>query len=104
MRFADNVVFVNKIDKYNAKIGEYIPVVTKRKEALVNVTDIGTNTSVVDFGDIKQGGKVIRTIPLFVLPEFTHIEFEGKTYEAVTVRDLPNRRQSIIVQEVIVDG
>ena len=85
--------------KYDPDLGERIDEKPKRTKTLANVTDLGTDRSVKVFGDIRQGAKVIRTMPLFSLPEFDSIEFNGKTYKETTTRE-PAGRHSLIVQEV----
>lgn len=105
MRYLDEITFVKKSSEshYDPNSGEWIEEELFRKTADVNVTDIGTNRSITIFGSIKEGAKVIRTQPLFVIPEFDYIEFEGKTWEVITSR-VPALRNSLIIQEVIIDG
>lgn len=104
MRYNDEITFVklSSDSKYDTDKGEWIEVEPVKTTTIANVTDIGTDRSVTIFGSIKQGAKVIRTQPLFRIPEFDYIEYEGKTWEQVTARN-PVFRNSLIVQEVIVD-
>ncbi|WP_313631364.1 hypothetical protein [Enterococcus devriesei] len=105
MRYPDEITFVKESSEshYDPDLGEWIENEPNRKDALVNVTDLGTERSVKIFGDIRQGAKVIRTMPLFVLPEFDYIEIGEKNYKETTARN-PSGRDSLIVQEVTVDG
>lgn len=101
MRFTDEIIFVKRSSdsKYDPDVGEWVEGKPERTRTEANVTDIGTDRSVTIFGDIRQGAKVIRTMPLFVVPEYDRILYEGKTYKDVTTRT-PALRNSIIVQEV----
>ncbi|MBO0456288.1 hypothetical protein JZO77_05990 [Enterococcus hulanensis] len=105
MRYTNEITFVKESPKshYDPESGEWIKDEPKRSATIANVTDLGTERRVKIFGDIRQGAKVIRTLPLFSLPEFDYIEFESKTYKEITVRN-PSGRNSLIVQEVSVDG
>lgn len=105
MRFLDEVTFEKDGlgSHYDPNLGEWVETVPIRTTANVNVTDVGTDRSMAIFGDIRQGAKVIRTMPLFVVPEYDRILYEGKTYKDVTTRT-PALRNSIIVQEVTSGG
>ncbi|EHG8746810.1 hypothetical protein J6E82_002026 [Enterococcus faecium] len=104
MRFTDEIIFVKRSSdsKYDPDLGEWVEGKPERTRTEANVTDIGTDRSVTVFGSVKEGAKVIRTQPLFSIPEFDYIEFEGKTWQITTARN-PSFRNSLIVQEVIVD-
>lgn len=101
MRYTDEITFVKESSEshYDPESGEWINGEPVQTSALVNVTDLGTERSVKVFGDIRQGAKVIRTMPLFSLPEFDHIEIDGKTFKETTARN-PSGRHNLIVQEV----
>lgn len=101
MRYTDEITFVKESSEshYDPESGEWINGEPVQTSALVNVTDLGTDRSVKVFGDIRQGAKVIRTMPLFSLPEFDHIEIDGKTFKETTARN-PSGRHNLIVQEV----
>lgn len=105
MRYTDEITFVKESSEshYDPDLGEWIENEPNRTDTLVNVTDLGTERSVKIFGDIRQEAKVIRTMPLFCVPEFDSIEFEGKTYKETTKRN-PLSRNSLIVKEVVKDG
>lgn len=101
MRYDTSITFIKNGEgsHYDPNLGEWIedePTVTV---ADANVTDLGTERSVKVFGDVREGAKVIRTMPLFSLPEFDHIEIDGKTFKETTARN-PSGRHSLIVQEV----
>ncbi len=101
MRYTDEITFVkdSRESKYDPDLGEWVDGEAKRTETVANVTDLGTERSVKVFGDIREGAKVIRTMPLFSLPEFDHIEIDGKTFKETTGRN-PSGRHNLIVQEV----
>lgn len=104
MRYDKEVVFVEKSNEsyYDPDLGEYVQGENKETGTSASVTDLGTERSVKIFGDVKQGAKVIRTLPLFVLPKFDYIRYKNKTWQVVTQRE-PQERNSLIVQEVTID-
>lgn len=101
MRPTNEITFVKESSEshYDPESGEWVNGEPKRKPAFLNVTDLGTERSVKLFGDIREGAKVIRAMPLFDLPEFDYIEIDGKTFKETTARN-PSGRHSLIVQEV----
>lgn len=105
MRYTEEITFVKESSNshYDPDLGEWIEDEPERTKTLANVTDMGTDRSVKVFGDIREGAKVIRTMPLFCVPDFDSIEFEGKTYKETTKRN-PLGRNSLIVKEVATDG
>lgn len=104
MRFTDEIIFIKRSSdsKYDPDLVEWIEGEAERTLTNANVTDMGADRSVTVFGSVKEGAKVIRTQPLFSIPEFDYIEFEGKAWQVTTARN-PSFRNSLIVQEVIVD-
>jgi hypothetical protein len=105
MRFLDEITFEKDGpgSHYDPDLSEWIEDESTKTKTLANVTDLGTDRSVAIFGDIRQGAKVIRTAPLFVVPDYDRILYQGKTYKDVTTRT-PALRSSIIVQEVTAGG
>lgn len=101
MRYLDKVDFVKKSteDKYDPDKGEYVEGEPTVISTYANVTDIGTERSVKVFGDIKQGAKVMRTMPLFIVPDYDYISFEGKKWGLTTSRN-PSERNTFILREV----
>lgn len=105
MRYTDEITFVKVSEEshYDPESGEWVEGEPERTSTLGNVTDLGTDRVVTIFGDITEEAKVIRTMPLFCVPVFDFIEFEGKTYKEATKRN-PLGRNSLIVKEVATDG
>ncbi|MDT2674297.1 hypothetical protein [Enterococcus dongliensis] len=101
MRYDTSITFIKDStdSHYDPDLGEWVDGEAKRTGTVANVTDLGTERSVKVFGDVREGAKVIRTMPLFSLPEFDHIEIDGKTFKETTARN-PSGRHSLIVQEV----
>lgn len=104
MRYDTSITFIKDStdSHYDPELGEWVDGEAKRTGTVANVTDLGTERSVKVFGDVREGAKVIRTMPLFSLPEFDHIEIDGKTFKETTARN-PSGRHSLIVQEVAVN-
>lgn len=104
MRYDTSITFIKDStdSHYDPELGEWVDGEAKRTGTVANVTDLGTERSVKVFGDVREGALVIRTMPLFSLPEFDHIEIHGKTFKETTVRN-PSGRHSLIVQEVVTD-
>lgn len=105
MRYDTEITFVKNSSEsyYDPDLGEWIETEPTITETVANVTDLGTDRSVTIFGSIKQGAKVIRTQPLFLIPEWDFIEIDGKSYQLTTARQ-PLDRNSLIVEEVAKDG
>lgn len=101
MRYLDKVDFVKKSadEGYDPVKGEYVEGEPTIITTYANVTDIGTERSVKVFGDIKQGAKVMRTMPLFVIPDYDYLSFGGKKWRLTTSRN-PSERNTFILQEV----
>lgn len=99
MRFMNEVTFVELGKEfYDTDTSEYVRSDDVKAIANVNVTDLGAERSVVLFGDIKQGSKVIRVMPHYQIPKFDYIEFDGKNWQLVKDTK-PQYRNSLIVEE-----
>ncbi|MGM8139849.1 hypothetical protein [Enterococcus italicus] len=101
MRLINELTFVKTSTetRYDPELGEWIESEPVKTVTTATITDLGTTRSVEIFGDIKQGAKVIRLMPLFILPDFDWIEFGGKKWELVTDRE-PDKFRTLIVREV----
>lgn len=101
MRYLETVTFVKESSgtHYDPDKGEWIESEPIKKAFSANVTDIGTERSVKIFGDIKQGAKVMRMMPLFDMPEYDYIEFDDKRWKLTTYRN-PSNRNTFLLQEV----
>ncbi len=68
MRYLETVTFVKESSgtHYDPDKGEWIESEPIKKTFSANVTDIGTERSAKIFGDIKQGAKVMRMMPLLI--------------------------------------
>ena len=72
MRYLDEVTFIKESpdSHYDPDLGEWVEKEQTQAVFSANITDIGTDRSVKVFGDIKKGAKVMRMMPLFVMPEY----------------------------------
>lgn len=101
MRLTDELTFVKTSaeTRYDPDLGEWIEAEPIKTVTTATITDLGTTRSIEIFGDIKQGAKVVRLMPLFVLPDYDWLEFGGKKWELVTDRE-PDKFHTLIVSEV----
>lgn len=101
MRYLDEVTFIKESSDshYDPDLGEWVEKEPARTVFSANITDIGTDRSAKIFGDIKQGAKVMRMMPLFMMPEYDYIEFDNKKWDLMTYRN-PSERNTFILQEV----
>lgn len=102
MRYLDDVSFVKESSDshYDPDLGEWVEKEPTRTVFSANITDIGTNRSVTVFGDINQGAKVMRMMPLFTMPEYDYIEFDNKKWTLTTYRNLGGRDTFILQEEI----
>ena len=83
MRYLDEVTFIkgSPDSHYDPDLGEWV----EKEPTFV--------------GDIKQGAKVMRMMPLFNMPKYDYIEFDNKKWALMTYRN-PSERNTFILQEV----
>lgn len=99
MRFMNEVTFVELGKEfYDADTSDYVRSDDVKTVANVNVTDLGIGRSVVLFGSVKEGRKVIRVMPHYEIPKFDYIEFDSKNWQLVKDTK-PQYRNSLIVEE-----
>lgn len=105
MRYLDEVTFIKESpdSHYDPELGEYIkaePIkaVFSANITDVGITDVGTDRSAKVFGYIKEGAKIMRMMPLFDMPEYDYVEFEGKKWYLLTYRN-PSERNTFILRE-----
>lgn len=104
MRYLNEITFVKKGERvYDYENSQWIESDPVKTTTMANVTDLGTSRSVELFGNIDEGAKVIRTLPLFIVPEWDYIEFGGKTWE-LTTHKTPRDRTDLIVKEVVINA
>ena len=98
MRYLDEVTFIKESpdSHYDPDLGEWVEKELTRAVFSANITDIGTDRSAKVFGDIKQGAKVMRMMPLFNMPEYDYIEFDNKKWALMTYRN-PSERNTFIL-------
>lgn len=100
MRYDTTIEFYQKQDEhYDPDLGAMVGGLSLVGSTMASVTDMGTKQSVVAFGDIRQGAKVIRLLPLFDVPQWDMLRIDKTSYEMTTTRE-PLNRHTLIVQEV----
>lgn len=100
MRF-DTPVYFQTITAgaYDPATGDYGPDAVDETKRWAAVTDAGTNTMHLVYGEIREGSKVIRLMGPHEQP-FDRIRIGDKYYKADTSRR-PSRKHVFIVHEVM---
>ncbi len=100
MRYLDEVTFIKESpdSHYDPELGEYIKAEPIKAVFSANITDVGTDRSAKVFGDVKEGAKIMRMMPLFDMPEYDYVEFKGKKWYLLTYRN-PSERNTFILRE-----
>lgn len=99
MRF-DTPIYFRRVTAglYDAETGDYGPDNVTEVKVYASVTDASREALALEFGDIKQGGKVIRLQNHYAQP-FDNIRIGAKIYRAGSSRAL-RTKQTFIVTEV----
>lgn len=101
MRFPDNIQFCSNVkEHYDPKVGDYVGGPELVGEAIANVTETGTETSVQDFGDITTKSLVIRLVN-DVDYKWAYLTVNGlaQKYKPITTRK-PLKNNTLIVGEM----
>ena len=103
MRFDTPIYFQRKRKgEYNAESGDYSPVQPLEVERYASVTDTGTDTLMLVYGELKQGSKTIRLQMHYTEP-FDQIRIgdgeQAKYYRVDRERKL-RTKHTFIVSEV----
>lgn len=99
MRFSTPVYFQTiKPGAYNAENGDYSEETIEEVKVYAAVTDAGIEALRLIYGDLKQGGKVVRLQQPYTSP-FDFIRIGEKRYRA-GFSGLRLTKQSFIVSEV----
>lgn len=103
MRYDKKIIFVKREEgKYNPDLGEYEDDKDVETVKRANVTDLGIDRSVVLFGSLEEGAKVVRMLRRYK-NKWDFILIDGKKYESTKKRDL-RLREGFVVKEVVNDG
>ena len=99
MRF-DTPIYMQTVTEgaYNAQTGDYAPDSVGEVKMYASVTDAGTETLTLVYGDIKQGAKVVRLLSHCVRP-FSFIRIGEKRYRVDMERKLRSKH-IFVVSEV----
>lgn len=101
MRFPDNIQFYSEVaEYYDPKVGDYVGGAELVGEEIANVTEIGTDTSVQDFGDITTKNLVIRLVN-DIDYKWAYLTVNGlaQKYKPITMRK-PLKNNTLIVGEM----
>ena len=101
MRFPYDIQFYSNVEEhYDPKVGDYVGGPELVGEEIANVTEIGTDTSVQDFGDIATKNLVIRLVN-DVDYKWAYLTINGleQKYKPITTRK-PLKNNTLIVGEM----
>lgn len=97
MRFDTPVYFQTYEDAYNALTGDYSEEKVSEVEVYASVTQTGTETLKLVYGDIRQNSLTVR-LQNHYRDAFERIRVGDKTYRVDVSRKLPTK-QTFIVSE-----
>lgn len=99
MRF-DTAVYFQTVTQgeYNAETGDYSPDTVTEVKEYADVTSAGIDTLKLIYGDIKQGGMVVRLQQPYTAP-FDRLRIGSKLYTIDFSRQLRTKRV-LVVKEV----
>ena len=101
MRFPDNIQFYSEVaEHYDPNVGDYVGGSELVGEAIANITETGTETSVQDFGDIATKNLVIRLVN-DIDYKWAYLTVNGleQKYKPITTRK-PLKNNTLIVGEM----
>lgn len=99
MRFDTPVYFQRKVKgPYDATTGNYGPATTEEVKRYAAVTDTGTETLMLVYGELKQGSLTVRLQMPYTDP-FDRIRIGDKHYRVDSARRL-RTKHAFIVSEV----
>lgn len=99
MRFDTPIYFqTKKKGPYDPTTGNYGPSVLEEKKRYAAITNTGTDTLTLVYGELKQGSLTIRLQMAYTQP-FDRIRIGDKTYKVDKIRNL-RTKQTLIVSEV----
>lgn len=101
MRFPDNIQFYSEVaEHYDPKVGDYVGGSELVGEAIANITETGTETSVQDFGDIATKNLVIRLVnDIDYKWAYLTVNCLEQKYKPITTRK-PLKNNTLIVGEM----
>lgn len=98
MRYDTPIYFQRITSTYNADTGNYDDVIAEEKR-WASVTDTGTDTLKLVYGELKQGSSTIRLQRPYPL-SFDNIRIGDKTFKA----DFSRHNKAFVVSEVQSNG
>ena len=96
MRF-DTPIFMQTVTAgaYDAQTGDYAPDSVEEVKVYASVTDAGTETLTLVYGDIKQGAKVVRLLS-HCAGSFSFIRIGEKRYRVDMERKLRSKHIFVV--------
>lgn len=99
MRFDTPIFFQRKVKgAYDATTGNYGPATTEEVQRYASITNTGTETLNIVYGELKQGSLTIRLQMPYTEP-FDRIRIGDKLYRVDSARRL-RTKHSFIISEV----